>query len=231
MSTPRKNRLLDALPADVQAKLLPQFEHVQLPLYARIFEPEKAPRYVHFLLSGIASVVSTMEEGEAVEVGLIGSEGFPERIHVLDSHHGRTRCFMQMPGEALRMDFSRFQTLFLAEPTLLKRVLEFVQADSTMLAQLSACNRLHEAEARLARWLLMVCDRVGTNELVLTQEFLSEMLGARRSTVNLVIGSLQRSGFLTFTRGRINIQSREALETVACECSAIVGELFRTLYA
>ena len=99
-----------------------------------------------------------------------------------------------------------------------------------VLAQLSACNRIHEVEERLARWLLMVRDRVGTNEISLTQEFVGEMLGARRSGVNLAIGSLQRSGYINHSRGKILIHDPDALAGVACECYPAIAKLFQEMY-
>ncbi len=105
-----------------------------------------------------------------------------------------------------------------------------MQHDSLVLAQLSACNRLHEVEERMARWLLMVADRLDKPELPLTQEFLSEMLGTRRSTVTMTAGAMQRSGLIRYDRGRIRILDRKALEDTACECYPVVRNLFQNLY-
>ena len=231
MSLPPCNLLLDSLPEALRQRLLPLMEPVELSLRAPIFDLDTQPRYVHFMLSGIASVITTMEGGDAVEIGIVGHEGFPEKIHLLGPQSGETTCFMQIPGSALRMDFKQFRSLFQNEPELQDAVHRYIQHDSLVLAQLSACNRLHEVEARLARWLLMVLDRVGGSELRLTQEFLGEMLGARRSSVNLAAGSLQRSGVISYTRGRICVISREALEDTACECYTIIGKLYRNLYS
>ena len=201
-----------------------------MPVRTPIFEEEDGPRYVHFLTSGIASIVTMMETGEAVEGGLVGFDGFPEKVHVLGPQRGMTRCFMQMAGAAWRMDFRRFQAEFLRDPDLLKAVHQFVQHDALVLAQLGACNRLHEVEERLARWLLMVQDLVESDEIRITQEFLGEMLGARRSSVTLAAGSLQRSGVIAYSRGRIFVTDRAALEGVACECYPIIAKLTRNLY-
>jgi CRP-like cAMP-binding protein len=168
--------------------------------------------------------------GEAVEVGLTGHEGFAEKIHVLGPQRGAIRGFMQIQGSAWRIGYSQFRALFMTDAALTEGVLRYVQHDAFVLAQLGACNRLHEVEARLARWLLMVQDRVGGTEIRLTQEFLGEMLGARRSSVNLAAGSLQRSGVIGYSRGKIRIESREALEDVACECYPVISKLFRELY-
>jgi CRP-like cAMP-binding protein len=224
------NLLLDSLSDESKSALMGQFEHVELPLRTVLFDTDETPRFVHFMTSGIASMVTTMEGGEAVEVGLTGYEGFAEKNHVLGPQKGSVRCFMQIPGSAFRMKFQKFQTEFFQRPDLLRAVLRYVQHDSLVLCQLGACNRLHEVEARLARWLLMVQDRVGGTEIRLTQEFLGEMLGARRSSVNLAAGSLQRSGVIGYSRGKIYIESRETLEDVACECYPIISKLFHNLY-
>ena len=224
------NLLLDFVPEKTRNLLLRQLEYVDLPLRAPIFGENQDPNYVHFLLTGIASRVTTMASGEAIEVGIIGHEGFPEKVHLLGPQCDGSRCFMQIEGSALRMDFSRFQALFLEHSDLRQAVHRYVQHDSLVLAQLGACNRIHEVEARLARWLLMVYDRLGTPEINLTQEFLGEMLGARRSSVNLASVSLQRANLISSSRGRILITNLAGLESAACECSTIVRQLFRSLY-
>jgi CRP-like cAMP-binding protein len=229
MSSP-KNLLLESLPTETKSALMGRFEYVQLPLRTMLVRPEETPRYVHFLTAGICSAVTTMESGEAVEVGLTGHEGFAEKTHILGPQAGAVQCFMQIPGAAFRMGYKQFQAEFLGNPDLLRAVLRCAQHDAIVLAQLGACNRVHEVEARLARWLLMVHDRVGGTEIRLTQEFLGEMLGARRSSVNLAAGSLQRSGIIGYSRGKIHIDSREALESVACECYPIIAKLFHSLY-
>lgn len=230
MALPLSNLLLESLPPEVKATLFPKLESVGLPVGTVLYEAEEMPRHVHFLTSGIASILTTMEGGDAVEVGLTGREGFAEKIHVLGPQTGMVRCFMQVDGTGLRMDFKQFQAEFFSSPALLRAVLRYVQFDALALAQLGACNRLHEVEERLARWLLMVHDRVGEPELRLTQEFLGEMLGVRRSTVNLAANNLQRSGVIQYRHGRITIENRELLESVACECYPHVGKLFQKLY-
>ena len=171
-----------------------------------------------------------MSGGSAVEVGLLGREGIPGSIFLLGSQTGLTRGIIQVGGTGLRMRFKQFQQEYLSRPQLQRRVLELVQHDSLVLAQLSACNRLHEVEERMARWLLMVADRLDKPELPLTQEFLSEMLGTRRSTVTMTAGAMQRSGLIRYDRGRIRILDRKALEDTACECYPVVRNLFQNLY-
>ena len=220
MSLPPTNLLLQSLPQEVRAKLTKHLERVNLPIRTRIFEAEEKARHVHLLTSGIASIVTVMQGGETVEVGLAGREGFPERLHLLGGQVGGTACVVQVAATGLRMEFGRFKEAFLEHPALLQAVHQYVQHDGFVLQQLGACNRLHEVEARLARWLLMVHDRIGEPELKLTQEFL-----------NLVANALQHSGAITYKRGVILVRNRELLESQACECYPVIAKLDRNLYS
>jgi CRP-like cAMP-binding protein len=230
LAFPISNLLIEALPAQAKADLLKELEPVKLPIGTVLFEADSAPRYAHFMTSGIASLVTVLSEGDGVEVGLVGHEGIPEKTHLLGPQTGMTRCVIQIGGTALRMDFKKLEQKFFQNPALHRLVLRLVQYETHCLAQLTACNRLHEVEERLARWLLMVQDRTGDPEMPLTQEFLAQMLGSRRSTVNLAAGSLQRSGLIVFRRSYIRIENAERLENVACECYPVVHKLLNDLY-
>jgi CRP-like cAMP-binding protein len=224
------NRLLEALPPRDKAALLALLQPIPLPLRTPLSQIGEAPRYVHFMTSGIASLVTTLRDGEDIEIGIVGYDGFPEALHLLGPQTGQTRCFIQVEGTGLRMEFKRFQEEFQRSDILRSLVLRYVQYQSLITAQLAACNRLHEVEERLARWLLMVSDRLGSPEMHLTQEFLADMIGARRSTVTLAAGSLQRSGVIEYRRGKIRIVDRESLEDAACECFAVTKRLLENLY-
>jgi CRP-like cAMP-binding protein len=227
---PLTNRLLESLSPGTKAELLKFLEPVPMPIKTPVFEAGETPRYVHFLTSGVSSVVTVMGGGDGVEVGLTGREGLLQGIHLLGPARGDTRGFIQVPATGLRMDFKRFVQEFRRNPDLNSAVLRFVQYESLIMGQLAACNRLHEIEERLARWLLMVADKTGTLKLELTQEFLSEMLGARRSSVTIAASSLQRSGFIEYRRGHIDILDRERLKDAACECYPITRRLLDNLY-
>lgn len=230
MATLTRNRLLDCLPDDLRTSLLANAEHVNLPLRTVLFEPDRMPRYVHLLTSGVASIVVHLADSEAVEIGFVGSEGFPERTQVLGPQLGSTQCFMQVPGTAFRLELQTFQAAFRSNPLLLKLVHQFQQHEGLVVAQLGACNRLHEVEGRLARWLLMLHARLQDRELYVTQEYLGTILGTRRSSVNLAVGSLQRSGIIHSSRGMVVIDDLAALEGVACECYPVIAKLFDNLY-
>lgn len=224
------NLLLEALPLKTKESLMRLLEPLELPLRTVLFEAQAAPKYIHFITSGLASVVTVMSGGDAVEVGFTSREGLAEKVHLLGPQTGMTRCFMQIAGTGLRMDFLRFKELFSRDLFLHRAVLRLVQFEALVLAQLAACNRLHDVEERLARWILMVADRTGKPDMQLTQEFLGEMLGARRSTVNIALGSLQKAGLIEYRRSYIRIESRQNLEDVACECYPIIRKLLLELY-
>ena len=230
LGIPLTNRLIDALPREERNEVLALLQPVPMPLRAPLFGVGETPRYVHFMTSGIASSVSTLPGGDAVEVGITGREGFAEAFHILGPMTTDSEAFMQVEGTALRMDFKRFREEMSRRPALREMVLRFVQYQCFMTSQLAACNRLHDVEERLARWMLMVADRLNANSMLLTQELLAQMIGARRSTVTLAAGALQRSGLIEYRRGLVTITDRAALMDTACECYPVTTRLFDTLY-
>ena len=222
------NLLLGLLPEAYRAQLLSRMKPVVLSHESVLYEPNETPKYAHFLTSGMLSIVTYMSDGAAAEVGIVGREGLVEAFHLLGSADVPTRGFMQLEGGALRMPFDELQREFEKSLPLRRLIMRFAQSQGLMVTQLAACNRLHEVEARLARWLLMVQDRVGNDVLPLTQEFLAQMLGAQRSTVTLAAGSLQRSGVIEYHRGRVQIPDRNKLQKAACECYPVMLKLFET---
>lgn len=230
MSVRNINRLLHVLPFEYRTSLLSRMEPVTLPVSTTLYRAGEIPKYVHFMTSGITSIVTFMEDGSGVEVGLVGCEGLVEGFHLLGPANVPSSGFVQVAGTALRIPFVELRKEFLASEMLRSRILQCVQRQSLMLSQIAACNRLHEVEERLARWLLMVQDRIGDHMFALTQEFLAEMIGARRTTVTLAAGRLQQSGLIEYRRGHIHILDREGLESAACECYPIVRGLVANLY-
>jgi CRP-like cAMP-binding protein len=225
-----KNQFLSSLSSTACDLLVSASTPVSLPLKTILYEAEQVPAYAYFMTSGIASVVTAMADGGTAEVGLIGSEGLVGSMHLLGPAPGFTSCFIQLEATALRIPFPKLQKAFHASEEIRDRILEFVQTQALSLAQLAGCHRLHEAEERLARWLLMAQDRVQSNDLNFTQEFLAMMLGARRTTVTMVAGALQRSGLIEYRRGRVKILNRESLEAAACDCYRVTQQLYFNLY-
>lgn len=224
------NLLLAALPPAYRASLLSRMRTVTLGPREILYEADETPKYAHFLTTGVASIVVSMANGASTEVGLWGREGLIESFHLLGSSRIPNRCIVQVESTALRMPFKELQKEFLDCEELRDCVLQCVQSQSAILGQLAGCNRLHEAEARLARWLLMVRDRAENDTFLVTQEFLAVMLGARRTTVTAAAGALQRKGLIKYSRGRIHISNPESLENVACECYSTVRELYSSFY-
>ena len=230
MPVPQTNLLLDALSPASRNRILALAKHVDLPLREGLIDPEEPLPYAYFITSGIASVVIELAEGGTAEVGLIGHEGLVGALDMLGPALTPSRCFIQMPATGYRVPFAELRALFLESEEIRMRILEVVQQQSMVMSQLGACNKLHEAEPRMARWLLMVQDRVQEETIHLTQEFLAQMLGTQRTTVVMVAGALQRSGMIDYKRGKIKILCREDLESAACECYGVTHRLLKNLY-
>ena len=230
MAEQATNFLLGNLPQNYRDSLLSRLKPDTLPIGTVLYEAEETPKYAHFITTGIASIVSTMSDGSSAEVGIWGKEGLVESFHLLGPAKVPNRCFIQMAGTALRMPFKELQQEFLESEALRQRVLECVQSQGFILGQLAACNRLHNAEQRLARWLLMVRDRAEGDSFYLTQEFMATMLGARRTTVTSAAGDLQRAKLIQYSRGRVRILDRKGLEKKACECYPTVRSLYLHFY-
>ena len=230
MAYPLSNILIDALPEDSRKKLLSQLKRTSVPIRTSIYEPGDMPRYVHFVTSGIASIVTLMANGDSTEVGTVGREGVPQGVHLMGSCLVPTRCFMQIGGTALRMEYNAFEKLFNSDEALRRGVMNYAQYQSLLLSQIAGCNRLHDVESRLARWLLMIQDRTATTLLKLTQEFLGQMIGSQRSTVSSVAGALQARGLIEYSRGNVRILDRTGLENTACECYPVTRQLLAGLY-
>jgi len=224
------NRLLSALTPESQERLMSLCTPVHLPLKTPLYNTEETPVHAYFMTSGMASVVTTMEDGGVAEVGVIGLEGLVGAYHLLGPSKISTDCFIQLEGTALRITMRDLRNAFKTSDDIRDRILEFVQSSSLTISQIAGCNRLHEAEERLARWLLMAQDRTQSHEMYFTQEFLAMMVGARRTTVTLIAGALQRADLIEYSRGRVTILDRERLETAACDCYRISRDLFTNLY-
>ena len=230
MPPPAATRLISALSPVNRDLLLNSCDPVNLPLRTPLYEPETIPTHGYFMTSGMTSVVSMTRDGQMVEVGIIGAEGVVGGFHLLGPAKVSTRAFLQIEGTALKIPFARLKSLFWKSEEIRTRILEFEQEQSLSLSQVAACNSLHQAEARLARWLLMASDRTQSDDLRVTQEFLGMMLGASRTTVTLTAGTLQRAGLLEYQWGAVRILNRPMLEATACDCYQTTKLLLQNLY-
>jgi CRP-like cAMP-binding protein len=224
------SRFLNVLPEAERTLLLTRCRNVPLPLHMVLSECERTPLHAYFLTSGLASVVTSMPDGATVEVGMMGHEGVAGALHLLGPAVISSRCLMQLPGTGLSIAWPKLVLLFEQSPLIRGRILEFVQCQSAALEQIAACHRLHLAEERLARWLLMVSDRTESDYLDLTQEFLSNMLGSRRTTVTRAAGVLEQMGAIEYHRGHLKVVDRQRLVAAACSCYPVIRQLFLRLY-
>jgi len=222
-STRPRNLILSQLPADQYASLAKHLVPVDLPLEKRLSEPNLPIEFVYFLNSGLISTDAVTAKGEQVEVGVIGREGFAGLPALLDQPQMSHSVIIQGVGEGLRVRSNVVRAEFLKGGMLQKLVHAFAYLQLVQITQSVLCNRMHEVEARLARWLLTSADRSETEMLHLTQEFLGQMLGVQRSTVTVAAGELQRKGMIGYSRGRIHILDRAGLTAAACECYGIVN--------
>ncbi|MGB3760152.1 MAG: Crp/Fnr family transcriptional regulator [Rivularia sp. (in: cyanobacteria)] len=224
------NQLLGALPPEDYQRLVSHLESVELISGEVLWEPGEKMTEVYFPILGMISLVSIMENGSTTEISLVGKEGMVGLPVFLGGGSTTSRAIVQIEGSALKLNGNILKSEFDKGGELQRLLLLYTQALFTQAAQNAACNRQHNIEERLARWLLTTQDCVMKGELHLTQEFISQMLGTRRSGVTVAAGTLQQAGMIRYTRGKINILSREALNATACECYQVIkNEYIRLL--
>jgi CRP-like cAMP-binding protein len=228
--TKDKNQILAAIPAGEREDLFPGLRRITLPLRHVLYEAGAPFDYVYFIEEGLASVLTSMTEGSNIEVGMIAAEGIVGLPFLLGAETAAQQVVIQIPGTALRMNAAQCKATFDQSVDVRRVIHRFADHFMNLSAQTAGCNRLHQIEQRCARWLLMACDRVSSDTIPMTHEFLSHMLGVRRAGVSEVAGELQRSGLIRYNRGRLTITDREGLEAVACECYGVDrGRLERLL--
>lgn len=217
-----QNKILAGLPAKEYARLLPHLTAVSLPLGEILYKTEDRIEYVYFPNSGVVSFVAHMKEGASIEVGLAGNEGMVGLPILFGDDVSQNEAIVQIADGAMRMKASVLTEEMKRDGELHPLLMRFALALMKQVSQTAACNRNHHVAERLARWLLTCHDRVHGDELKLTQEFIAEMLGTRRSGVSEAAMMLQGAGLIRYSRGHITILDREGLEEFACECYATV---------
>lgn len=228
---PGQNRLLASLPEDARQALVREATKESLGIKDSLFQAGEKITHVYFPLGGVMSLVIRMSDGIAVEVATIGNEGFVGSPVFLGAQSSPTEAFCQVPGDVLKLPVEGFISALQCRPELVEVIRRYTQALMNQISQSTACNHLHSVQERMCRWLLMTHDRVGVDELNLTQEFLSQMLGVRRPSVTVVAGMLQHAKLIEYRRGCIKILDREGLEGGACECYRVVREEFERLFS
>jgi CRP-like cAMP-binding protein len=223
------NRILASLPRADSDRMLPLLESVDLPTRMTLYEIGQPIEHVYFVYRGVASIMTPMKEGVAVELATVGAEGMVGIPVFLGAESTTSKAFMQVPGEGVRMRSDAFLDFLDGSPVLGRLLSRYTLALMTQMAQNAACNRTHSIEERCARWLMMTRDRVRDDAFPLTQEFLAQMLGVRRPSVSIAAGILAKAGLISYVRGQITILDRAGLERSCCECYGIIRREFERL--
>ncbi|MBN3939150.1 Crp/Fnr family transcriptional regulator [Nostoc sp. NMS9] len=223
------NKLLAALPASDYQRLIPHLKLVSLPVQQILYEAGEPITQVYFPDKAMVSIVTTMEDGSTAEVGIVSNEGMVGIPVILGDNITTTTAFVQISGAAMQMDADVLRAEFNRGGAIQTLLLCYVQAVYSELAQGVACNRLHILEERLARWLMTVSERLELEDFPLTQEFIAQMLGVRRSGVTVAASTLSRAGMITYQRGHISILNREDLSATSCECYRVIQNEFARL--
>jgi CRP-like cAMP-binding protein len=226
---PRQNHLLAALPAEELALLLPQLEFVPMPLGEKLAEPGVQMRHVYFPTTCIVSLLYVMADGASAEIAVVGNEGIVGVSLFMGGESTTSWAVVQSAGHAYRLRGQLLKEQFFRAGPMQRLLLRYTQALLTQMAQTAVCNRHHSVDQQLCRWLLLSLDRLPSNELVMTQELIANMLGVRREGVTEAAGALQRAGLIQYSRGKITVVDRPGLESRVCECYAVVRKEFERL--
>lgn len=226
-----KNEILASLPESQLNLIRPELESVELPARMILHEAGEKMQYAYFIEQGMASLVVFTSDGRSVEIAIVGREGMVGTPLAVGLRRGPYRSVMQLPGSGFRLRSEVLDGILLKAPQLGLLLSRFVLVQGLQIAQIAACNRLHEIEQRLARWLLMCQDRVASETLPITHEFLAQMLGTGRPSVSLAAGTLQKNGLIEISRGSVRILNRADLEGSACECYRAIQQFKRSVGA
>ncbi|TCT10151.1 Crp/Fnr family transcriptional regulator [Paralcaligenes ureilyticus] len=219
---PAHNQLLAALPADEYARLMPNLELVEMPLGSVLYESGVEMRWVYFPTTAIVSLLYVLEDGESAEIAVVGKEGIVGVSLFMGGESTSSRAVVQSAGHAYKLKGPLLKDEFYRAGPMQRLLLRYTQSLLTQMAQTAVCNRHHTVDQQLCRWLLLSLDRLPSNELVMTQELIANMLGVRREGVTEAAGNLQKAGLIEYRRGRITVLDRPGLEARSCECYAVV---------
>jgi CRP-like cAMP-binding protein len=221
---PVANEILLYIPDEEFALLRPLLCFVDLPQRLTLHEANRKLESACFLNSGMISLVVSTRKGESVEVGVVGKEGFTPVQIAAGLRRNPHQAVVQVAGEGFKIDLERLRRLLPKTPVLQTMLTRYAAVHGLQVAQTAGCNRLHDLEQRLSRWLLLTQDRVGSGLLRITHDFLATMLGTDRPSVTLAAGGLQRKRIIEYTHGAVKILNRKKLETTACECYGVIQQ-------
>ncbi|OGT88265.1 MAG: Crp/Fnr family transcriptional regulator [Gammaproteobacteria bacterium RIFOXYA12_FULL_61_12] len=226
---PRQNHLLASLPEGDYARMLPQLEWVTIPLGHVLYESGAQMRHVYFPTDSIVSLLYVMENGASAEIAVVGNEGVVGVSLFMGGETTPSRAVVQSAGHAFRLTAQLVKDEFLRAGPMQHLLLRYTQALLTQMAQTAVCNRHHSLDQQFCRWLLLSIDRLSSNELVMTQELIANMLGVRREGVTEAAGNVQRAGLIEYRRGHITVLDRAGLEARTCECYSVVKKEYDRL--
>ena len=218
------NKILLSIPDNEYALIRPHLEFLSMPHHLSLYEPGRPLEFVHFPNAGMVSLVIETEDGKTVEVGEVGREGFAGVQAAVGINSNQVREIVQIAGDGFRVRIGTLQTVLQSAPELQRIVTRYAVVQGMQFAQTAACNRLHNIEQRLARWLLITQDRVDSATLAITHDFLATMLGTDRPSVSLAAGVLQDKRIIEYARGEVQILSRTKLEGCTCECYGVIQQ-------
>ena len=229
LPSPRQNHLLDALPSADLKRLAPHLELVPMPLGEYYYESGDPIQYVYFPTTSVVSLLYVTEKGCPAEIAGVGNEGMLGISQFMDGNFVPSLSFVRMAGYGYKLPFRVLIEEFNRAGSMQRMLLRYTQALITQTSQTAVCNRHHSVAQQLCRWLLMTLDRVPSNELILTQELIAEMIGVRREGIMEALGKLRQAGIISYRYGRITVLNRSELEDLACECYGVVKNEFDRL--
>jgi CRP-like cAMP-binding protein len=218
------NKLLLSIADSDYSSLRPHLEYVSLPNHLVLHDAGEQLEFVYFPNQGLISLVVVMKDGKTAEAGIVGNEGFTGTLAAVGLNRSPLQAVVQITGNGFRVKVRALQNTLESAPHLQWMLSRYAAIRSMQVAQTAACNRLHDIEQRLARWLLMTQDRVDSESLPITHDFLATMLGTDRPSVSLAAGILQRKELIEYTRGAVKIVNRKKLEHSACECYGVIRQ-------
>lgn len=221
-ANPADNLLLGALSEDARERVFPHLEEVSMDLGDVIYEPGDKLVHVYFPVDSIISLLYVMEDGRSAEISVVGKEGLIGIALFMGGESTSSRAIVQSAGTAYRLSGQRLKDEFNRHGDMQLLLLRYTQALITQMAQTAVCNRHHSIDQQLCRWLLLSLDRLPDNRLTMTQELIANMLGVRREGVTEAAGKLQKAGVIEYSRGHIEVLDRDNLESLCCECYAVV---------
>jgi CRP-like cAMP-binding protein len=227
--TPHRNLLLSALGNEEFNRLSVNLEPVEMPLGQALYESGEQLKYVYFPVTSIVSLLYVLEDGASAEIAVVGNEGILGISLFMGGETTTSRAVVQSAGYGYRLKAKFLKEEFKLSGSLMKLLLRYTQALITQMAQTAVCNRHHSLDQQLCRWLLLSLDRLESNELIMTQELIANMLGVRREGVTEAAGKLQRLGIIHYQRGHITVVDRASLEKRCCECYLVVKNEFDRL--